>query len=282
MKGFLEAVNCLGDRAYTRNMGAGPIILFDTWGELYCRENNLTDDQLDEALNAMAVSCRRAAARHPLALKRTEFSTEAKEAGFDDVMEYMRSSFNPKLSQHLRASGFETKCDGASALIVCPTEMAHQFRQKPVEVLGIGSSALESGTNTHLEKKITAESARQVYELTGVKPEEIDILYTADFFITSGLLSAEEVGYLPKGEGWKHVLEGRTAFDGDKPMNTNGGRCHFGHAHGTSGLADHWEAVKQLRGVCGDRQVKGDHRTAMLRGYGGGQNATAHILRIAD
>ena len=102
-----------------------------------------------------------------------------------------------------------------------------------------------------------------------------------DFVIASQLLAAELSGYIPKGEGWKYALDGRVAFDGDRPMNTNGGRTN-GHAWAASGLCDHYETVMQMRGLCGERQVKNIPKTAMLRGFGGTQNATATILRTVD
>jgi acetyl-CoA C-acetyltransferase len=74
-------------------------------------------------------------------------------------------------------------------------------------------------------------------------------------------------------------MEGRTRFDGDKPVNTSGGRTSFGHAHAASGLSDVYEAVKQLRGEAGDHQINKQPHTVLLRGYGGGQNFTANILR---
>ncbi len=148
-------------------------------------------------------------------------------------------------------------------------------------MLGIGSAACE-GNTPHLEIRGTEEAVRQVYELTGVKPEEIDLLYANDFIISSQLVAAEASGYLPKGEGWKYFVEGRTAYDGDKPINTNGGRTSFGHAHAASGLADIHEAVVQMRGLAGERQVKKLPKTAMLRGFGGGQNLTAILLRTDE
>ena len=68
-------------------------------------------------------------------------------------------------------------------------------------------------------------------------------------------------------------------LDGDKPINTNGGRTSFGHAHAASGLADMYEACKQLWGECGGHQVKIAPKTAMLRGYGGAQNVAAVVIR---
>ena len=128
----------------------------------------------------------------------------------------------------------------------------------------------------------TEEAVAEVYDVTGVKPEEIDIFYANDFIITSHLIAAEIAGYLPKGEGWKYICEGRTAYDGDKPINTNGGRTSFGHAHAASGLADLYECVHQMRGDCGERQVKKLPKTAMLRGYGGAQNICTYIIRTKE
>ena len=268
------------DRSYTRALGGGNIGQ-DDWIDMYRVENGLTDRQVDDVLNMMSYQGRRAAHLNPLALERTPFEEIAKARGYDDPMEYLRSPFNPKTTQYLRVTGNAPSADGAACCIVCPTEMASQFKQKPIEVLGIGASCLESMV-PHLEKKATAEAARQVYETTGVKPEDLDLLLINDFILSSQLLAAEEVGYLPKGEGWKYVREGRTAFDGDKPINTNGGRTSYGHAFGASGMADVYEAVLQMRGQAGEHQVKKLPKTTMLRGFGGGQNVRISILRTVD
>ena len=112
--------------------------------------------------------------------------------------------------------------------------------------------------------------------------EDLDLFYANDFIITSHLVSAEIAGYLPYGEGWKYICDGRTAWDGDRPINTNGGRTSFGHAHAASGLADVYEACKQMWGECGQRQVKKMPKTAMLRGYGGAQNVAAVVIRTLE
>lgn len=268
------------DRSYTRALGGGNIGQ-DDWIDMYRVENGLTARQIDDILNMMSYQCRRAASLNPMALEQTPFEEIAKARGYDDPFEYLRSPFNPKTTQYLRVTGNAPSADGAACCIVCPTEMARQFKQKPIEVLGIGASCLESMV-PHLEKKATAEAARQVYETTGVKPEDLDLLLINDFILSSQLLAAEEVGYLPKGEGWKYVMDGRTAFDGDRPINTNGGRTSYGHAFGASGMADVYEAVLQMRGQAGDHQVKKLPKTTMLRGFGGGQNVRISILRTVE
>ena len=265
------------DRAYGRYLGGGPGMNHDDWINYYAKENNLSADFIDDVLNHQAYHFRRAAALTPRALKRTTYDELAKEAGFDDVWEYMKSPYNPKMTQYLRVSSDSCVADGAACCIVVPTEMAKQFNPKPIEILGIGASVLDAIV-PHLEKKATAEAARQVYELTGLTPDDIDLLYVNDFIGSSAFLAAEEVGYLPKGEGWKYVMDGSIAHDGSKPMNTNGGRTSYGHAFGASGMADIYEAVIQMRGEAGERQVKKLPKHTFLRGFGGAQNVRAIIL----
>lgn len=86
-------------------------------------------------------------------------------------------------------------------------------------MLGIGSAACEA-TTPHFEVRATQEAVKQVYELTGMNGNDLDLFYANDFIITSHLVSAEIAGYLPYGEGWKYICEGRTAWDGDKPINS--------------------------------------------------------------
>lgn len=265
------------DRAYGRYLGGGPGMNHDDWINYYATENGLTEEQVDDVLSHQAYHFRRAAALCPRAIRRTPFEELAKEAGYDDVWEYMKSPYNPKMTQYLRTVSDSCVADGAAAVIVVPTEMAHRFNAKPVEVLGIGASVLDAIV-PHLEKKATAEAARQVYEVTGLTADDMDLLFVNDFIGSSAFLAAEEIGYLPKGEGWKYVLEGRIAYDGDKPMNTNGGRTSYGHAFGASGMADIFEAVTQMRGDAGERQIKKLPKRTFLRGFGGAQNVRAIIL----
>ena len=285
MERFLKTTAWLYDRTYTRSMMAGQELIYDDAAEWYKRTRGITDEEMDDTLNWMCINNRRNASVNPLAIERHTYEEIAKEKGFDNVMDYMRSPYNPRMGDFLRASGLELKCDGAAAVIVCATDMVDKYMgnksHKPIEVLGVGCAACEAIT-PHFEVTATEEAVRQVYEVTGVKPEEIDVFYSNDFIITSHLVSAEIAGYLPYGEGWKYICEGRTAYDGDKPINTNGGRTAFGHAHAASGLADLYEAVHQMRGEAGKGQMKKIPKTAMLRGYGGAQNICTYIIRTAE
>ena len=285
MDKFLKTTAWMYDRNYTRSLMAGMELIYDDAAEWYKRTRGISDQDMDDTLIWMSINNRRNASVNELAIERRTYEQLAKDAGFDNVVDYMRSPYNPRMGDFLRASGVELKCDGAAAVIVCATDMVDKYMgnksHKPIEVLGVGCAACEAST-PHFEVAATIEAVRQVYELTGVKPEELDIFYANDFIITSHLIAAEIAGYLPKGEGWKYICEGRTAYDGDKPINTNGGRTSFGHAHAASGMADVYECCMQLRGECGERQVKTNPKTAMLRGYGGAQNVAAVLLRTID
>lgn len=266
------------DRAYGRYLGGGPGMNHDDWINFYAMENGLTPEQIDDVLNHQAYHFRRAAELCPRAIRRTPFDQLAKEAGYDDVWEYMKSPHNPKMTQYLRTSSDSCVADGAACCIVVPTEIAHKYTDKPIEVLATGASVLDAIV-PHLEKKATAEAARQVYEQTGLTADDMDLVFVNDFIGSSAFLAAEEIGYLPKGEGWKYALDGRLAFDSDKPMNTNGGRTSYGHAFGASGMADVFEAVTQMRGEAGERQINKMPKHTFLRGFGGAQNVRATILR---
>lgn len=284
MERFLKTTQWLYERTYTRQLMAGQELIYDDAAEWYVRTRGISAEDMNNTINAMCVNNRRNASVNPLAIERRTYESIAEEAGMT-LDEYMNSPYNPRMGDFLRAGGLELKCDGAAACIVCATDMIPQIapnlKHKPIEVLTVGSAACEA-TTPHFEVRATEEAVRQAYEVTGLSGEDMDIFFANDFIITSHLVAAEIAGYLPYGEGWKYICEGRTAYDGDKPINTNGGRTSFGHAHAASGLADVYEACMQMRGECGERQVKKLPKTAMLRGYGGAQNVAAVILRTME
>ena len=274
---FHDTMNRILTKDYTR--WSYPMsMLAEGWLDQYIRENGLSDKQIDDVLCTMAKNSRRASALNPMGLSRDTYDDIAQGMGMKDADTFLHSKFNPKLGKYLRISNFELRCDGAAALVVCPTEIARRYTDHPIEVLGFGHSCLNALTPT-LEKHATEAAYKQVKDLTGLTGADMDLFMTNDFMMSSQLLSAEACEYLPKGEGWKYFLEDRTNFDGDRPINTNGGRCQYGHASGASGLHDFYETIKQMRGQMGQTQVKKPVKHAMLRGYGGGQNLTCTILK---
>ena len=277
---FQLSTEWLNDNAYTRHLLAN--VGHDNTAAWYQEKAGLSDDEIDTALCQLAINARHNSQKNPLAIDHKLYEEVAAEAGYNNVMEYMKSDFNPKVGAIQRISGLEHKCDGACCLVLCATDLVEKYsKNKPIEILGIGNSSLEA-SNPLLEVHCTKEATRQVYNVTGVSPNEIDLMYINDFIITSQLLGSEIAGYIPENQAWKYVMEGRTNFDGDKPINPNGGRTAFGHAHAASGLADFYDAVLQMRGLAKDHQVKHLPKTVFLRGFGGGQNVCNIIIRTKD
>ena len=243
----------------------------ESWLDHYVNENNISAEDVDAFMTQLSINCRRAAVQNPLStITNKTYAELAEEAGMDSEYEYLHSKFNPLIGKYMRGAHFEQRCDGAAAVIVCPTEMAYKYTEHPIEVLGVGHSVVEYA-NPQNERTGTINAYRQIRDLTGLTGKDMDLFLTNDFYNQSELLAAEICEYLPEGEGWQYVKENRIAFDGDRPVNSNGGRCHYGHAAGASGLHDLYEAVHQMRGDSAT-QVKHEVKHAMLRGFGGSQN----------
>ena len=120
MERFLTTTAWLYDRAYTRSLMAGQELIYDDAAEWYKRTRGITDQEMDDTLNWMCINNRRNASKNELAIERTPYEDIAKEKGFDNVMDYMRSPYNPKMGDFLRAGGLELKCDGAAACKPAP------------------------------------------------------------------------------------------------------------------------------------------------------------------
>ena len=103
--------------------------------------------------------------------------------------------------------------------------------------------------------------------MAGLKPRDIDVVMVYDAFTITTLLFLEDLGFCPKGEGGRFVADGAIAPGGRLPVNTNGGGLSYCHP-GMYGLFVLIEAVRQLRGECGARQVQGCE-TAIAHGNGG-------------
>jgi len=262
---------------YPRWSHAVQPMLTESWLDDYVKEYHL-EDRIDEMLCTLSVNSNEMACKNPNSMTHDTYDSTAKMLGMDNAMDYLKSRFNPKMGKYLRVSHFEQRCDGAGAVIVCPTEMAHRFTDHPIEVLGVGHSCVACGTPQN-ERHATRLAYNQVKELTGLTGKDMDLFMTNDFFQTSQFLSAEECEYIPRGAAYEYIMEKRMTNEGDRPVQTNGGRCCYGHAHGTSGLHDVYEAVMQMRGLMGETQVKHDVNYAMLRGFGGGQNVLNIILK---
>ena len=116
--------------------------------------------------------------------------------------------------------------------------------------------------------------------MAGVKHNEIDVVEVYDSFTYTALVTLEAPGFCKPGEGGAFVSGQRTAPGGDFPMNTNGGGLSYTHP-GMYGMFILIEAVRQLRGECGERQVAGA-TLACVNGTGGTLSSTGTLILGVD
>jgi acetyl-CoA acetyltransferase len=148
--------------------------------------------------------------------------------------------------------------DGAGAFVMTSAERARDLAKPPVYVLGAATCHDHSMISQMPDLTTTpgVVSGASAFRQAGVKPAEVDVLMGYDSFTITALLHLEDLGFCAKGEGGAFVEEGRTAPGGSLPMNTNGGGLSYTHP-GQYGMFLIVEAVRQLRGECGPRQVEG-------------------------
>ena len=147
--------------------------------------------------------------------------------------------------------------DGAVCIILTTTERARDLRKKPVLISGVGArDAFRRSAISNFDPEFwhaeTREAGEQAYGMAGVRPSDIDALMCYDNFSPTVLFSLEGLGFCPRGEGGRFVEGGTLRLGGKLPTNTDGG--HLSNSY-MQGWALNVEAVRQLRGECGERQV---------------------------
>jgi acetyl-CoA acetyltransferase len=168
--------------------------------------------------------------------------------------------------------------DGGGAIIMTTADRARGMKQKPVYLLGTGQSITHASITSMpvLTHTGAIESGAQAYRAAGLQPPDIDVLALYDAFTINTILFLEDLGFCPKGEGGRFVEGGRIGPSGDLAVNTNGGGLSYCHP-GMYGLFLLIEAVRQLRGDCGKRQIA-EANVALVHGNGGVLSAQATVI----
>ena len=159
--------------------------------------------------------------------------------------------------------------DGGGAMIMTRADRAKSLRKKPVYVLGTGEALSHTSISNMPDLTVTAaaESGAKAYKMAQLNPSDVDMLSLYDAFTITPILFLEDLGFCPKGEGGRFVSGGTIAPGGKLAVNTSGGGLSYCHP-GMYGLLVMIEAVRQVRGECGKRQVK-DCKIALGHGNGG-------------
>jgi acetyl-CoA acetyltransferase len=159
--------------------------------------------------------------------------------------------------------------DGGGAYVLVRADRARDLPKKPVYVLGNGTAVWNRQISSMHDLTVTAaqESGREAFKMAGLAPKDVDVAQLYDAFTINTLLFLEDLGFCKKGEAGAFVETGGIAPGGHLPVNTNGGGLSCVHP-GMYGIFAIIEAVRQLRGECGERQVANVH-TALAHGNGG-------------
>lgn len=197
----------------------------------------------DEQFGSIAVAQRKWAEMNPAAIFREPLSMD----------EYLAA---PYLVEPLRRADVTMISDGGVALVVTSAERAVDMAQTPAYVIGMAEQSGIRGEHTRdfLTRPWLSEAASSIWASTGLQPNDIDVLFVQDPTAVWTLQMLEYYGFCEMGEAGAFMLEGHTAPGGSLPLNTNGGQLSESYAWGWMHLV---EAVRQLRGQAGPRQVDG-------------------------
>ncbi|VWB56162.1 putative thiolase [Burkholderia arboris] len=172
--------------------------------------------------------------------------------------------------------------DGAAAAILCTEEGLERIGADRNRCIRIAASVIRSFTRRRIDephKHIGRLAAQQAYEQAGVGPEDMDVAEVHDASAMGEIIQAENLGFVPLGEGGPAAERGEFTLGGRIPVNTSGGLESKGHPLGATGIGQLYELVTQLRGEAGARQVDGA-RHAIQENGGGLQGVEEAALAI--
>jgi acetyl-CoA acetyltransferase len=222
-------------------------------------------------LAEVAVAAREWALKNPRA-----FRYDAGPLTVDDVLAA------PMVSSPLTVADCCLVTDGGGAIVLTGADRARDLARPPVRLLGYGEATGAAGMAVAEDILDTgaADSARRAFARAGLTPADVDVAQLYDSFTITVLLSLEALGFCGPGEAAEFIADGRIRPGGEFPLNTSGGGLSYCHP-GQFGVLLLVEAVRQLRGECGDRQVPGAE-VAVAHGTGGILSHHATVLLGVD
>ena len=172
--------------------------------------------------------------------------------------------------------------DAGGAYVITSAERARDLPKKPVYVLGAAEGHDHGliSTMPDLTRTWARYSGPKALERAGLTHDDIDLAMIYDSFTYTVLVTLESLGFCGPGEAPEFVANQRTAPGGDFAMNTSGGGLSYTHS-GMYGMFLVVEAVKQLRGEAGDRQID-DPKLSLVHGTGGSLSSTGTVVLAVD
>jgi acetyl-CoA acetyltransferase len=218
-----------------------------------------------EQLAAVAVAAREWAQLNPAAW-------EKKPLTVDDVLKARMVSYPLTVRDCCLVT------DGGGAIVMTSAERAKSLKKPPVYLLGYGHGVTHASISCMPDLTVTGAkpAGEAAYKMAKLSAKDCDMVQLYDAFTINTVLFLEDLGFCKKGEGGAFVSGGNIAPGGKLPVNTNGGGLSYCHP-GMYGLFILIEGVRQVRGECGERQVK-KHDVAMVHGNGGVLSAQASVI----
>lgn len=172
-------------------------------------------------------------------------------------------------------------CGGGGAIVLSSRETAAEYDADTVELLA-SDEYHDPAPREPFALSTGLRSCRHVFEEAGITHDEIDCVQLYDDYPIMVAIQFEDLGFCAEGGGGRFVEDVDLSIDGELPLNTGGGQLSMGQAGAAGGILAPIEAIRQLRGEGGDRQVP-DCETALATGfgmvaYGGGLSSSAVIF----
>lgn len=263
--------------------GVAGVTSADAMVDLYCRKYGYSASDVEDAAVKYLSEHRKLALKNP---KSTMFSVtyeeEAKQNGFSDLKSYLTNpKFNPLMGSYIRSRYMGLSCDGAAAVIVCAKEVAYKYTKKPIEIAGVATAGCSTKTYAQLPTSCDVQIFKDLYSMAGITDpyRELDWMSVHDCPLTNIFGVAEAAGFVREGEAMKYMLETGFGADGDKHINTCGGRSQLGHPLSPAFNVVLSECVDQMRGEAGDRQLTNPPRASVCWILGSGLNVGACVLK---
>lgn len=273
----MKTIYCHYDQTWEVSQFAIQDMVLAQWLLAYAKHYGLHLDAIYDVLDARILSNAYNGRLNPKAYWRGSIEELALKTGVDNPKDFLRSpAHNPTTTWPLRLFDGPRRCDGAAAVVLCASEVSNHFYKKPIHLLGTGNTHGKSFSRKMYTQPFIVEAARQAYEMAGVGPEDIDVVEVYDFLAPEYLIPLEDFGYFKRGEAWRGMIDQRTRFDSDKPVNISGGSS-ASSVVGSVGAVETYYLVKQLRGEAGDNQIRPVPKIGLMYDAGAARDCVINI-----
>jgi acetyl-CoA acetyltransferase len=252
-----KGISSLSGQDHPGSMGFFPPVFFAMMANAYMDKYNISKKDFRRYMSLVVEKNRSNGTMNPNA-------TFQKAVKAKDIMG------SPLITDPIHLLDACAENDGCAAVVLASKAAARKYSGRPVyisaSVLVGGNYSFENPIFNYLDPNQRA--IKEAYETAGIGPEDIDLAIVHDCFSVAEILWMEGLGFCEPGEAGPMLERGETEIGGKLPINTDGGLLSKGHPLGATGVGMVCEAVKQLRGEAGPRQVRGA-KVALCQNEGG-------------